>query len=225
MLKSMDLELASGVLLALPSGLSAAVLSSKVLKKELQALLLHAMATGTIPDSSKHVHLLSPEAKEAMARRSSSRRLDTATPKPAAEAAPAAAKGQQPAADVAAAAAAGAQAAAKPAADAKAVEQKEAAPATAAAAAPKAGAAAAAAAPKAAASAAAAAAPADAKAAAKSAADARLAEAAKAATAVKAAAAPAESHAEPRVASGPAMVRVHILSDGTETESRPLSPG
>ena len=69
MIKNMDLELAAGVLLALPSGLSAAVLSSKLLKKELQALLLHAMSTGTIPDSSKHVHLLSPEAKEAMARR------------------------------------------------------------------------------------------------------------------------------------------------------------
>lgn len=57
------------MLLVMSSGLAASVLSSKVLSHELSALLLHHMATGVIPDSSKHMHLLSPFAKTALLRR------------------------------------------------------------------------------------------------------------------------------------------------------------
>jgi hypothetical protein len=68
MIKAMTLEQAATVLLAMSSGLAAAALSSKKLQHELSAILLHAMATGSIPDSQSHLHLLSPVAKAAAER-------------------------------------------------------------------------------------------------------------------------------------------------------------
>jgi hypothetical protein len=68
MLKSMPLEEAAQMLLAMSSGLAGAALSSKVLSHELSAVFLHAMSTGEVPDAEKHQHLMSQVAKDTRAK-------------------------------------------------------------------------------------------------------------------------------------------------------------
>jgi predicted SprT family Zn-dependent metalloprotease len=68
MLKAMPIEHATRLLLAMPSGLAGAALSTKVLSHELSAVFLHAMSTGEVPNSKDHDHLMSEIAKVTKAK-------------------------------------------------------------------------------------------------------------------------------------------------------------